>query len=166
MNRGYTLLELLITTVILVTVSACLVFNFSKSNDDAKLNEGVSNIQTLFLFSKAHSLNTGKQVKIIFPEAESGDVGEFLREKYPGETVVVLVDDNPLQSVKHYVDIINESINVETSSNSELIFYPDGMNDDLVVTIGSTSNEDFRKVEISINGFTTKVKEPLAQEIQ
>jgi prepilin-type N-terminal cleavage/methylation domain-containing protein len=166
MNRGYTLLELLITTVILVAVSACLVFNFSKSNENSKLNEGVSNIQTLFLFSKAHSQNTGKQVKIIFPESESGDVGESLREKYPNETVVVLVDNKPLESVKIYVDIINEYVNVESSNNSEVTFYPDGMSSDMVVTVSSTSDEDLRKVEISITDFTTKVKESSTQDPQ
>lgn len=166
MNRGYTLLELLITTVILAAVSYCLMFNFSKSNENSKLNEGVSNIQTLFLFSKSYAQNTGKQVKIIFPESESGDVGESLREKYPNETVVVLVDNKPLESVKFYVDIINEYVNVESSNNPEVIFYPDGMSSDMVVTVSSTSDEDLRKVEISITDFTTKVKESATQGSQ
>lgn len=166
MNRGYTLLELLIATVILVIVSTCLVFNFSKSKENSKLNEGVSNIQTLFLFSKAHSLNTGKQVRIIFPESESGDTGESLRAKYPNETVVVLVDDKPLDTVKFYVDAINECVNVESSNNSEVVFYPDGMNEGIIVIVGSTSEEDNRKVEITVNDFTTKIKESTVQDSQ
>lgn len=162
-RRGYTILELLITIVILTAIYSCLVFNFSKSDDTVKLNNGVSNIQTLFLFSKSHALNTGKKVKILFPETESGDTGEALREKYPNETVVVLVDDKPLESVRVYLDIINSSVNIESANNSETIFYPDGMNDTVVITVSSVSEEDVRKIEISSNDFSTKTKETSAQ---
>lgn len=166
MNRGYSLIELLVTTAVLVMISFCLIFNFSKSDTHSRLNEGVSNIQTLFLFSRAHSLNTGKQVRILFPEAESGDEGESLREKYPNKTVVVLVDDKPLEIVKVYVDIINEYVNIESANTTEIIFYPDGVNDIGVITVGSTSTEDARKVEISVTYFSTKIKDSTIQDFQ
>lgn len=166
MKKGYSLIELLVTTSILLVVSFCFIFNFSKQDGSTRLETGVSNIQTLFLFSKAHSLNTGKQVKILFPVAETGDVGEALREKYPNETVVVLVDDKPLDIVRIYVDTINESVNIESANNTEVNFYPDGSNDNAVMTVGSTSTEDVRKIEISLTDFNTKVKESTAQDFQ
>jgi hypothetical protein len=123
------------------------------------LDDGVTNIQTLIIFSRAHSINTGKSVKIIFPDAELGDDGESLRQKYPNDTIVVMVDGEPLESTKYYVDLINSSVRVESSTCNEIVFYPDGMNENLVMTVASVSDEDPRKIEISVNSFTTKLKE-------
>lgn len=159
MRRGFTLLELLVTVSLLIMISACVVFNFSSAEDRMLLDDGVTNIQTLIRFSRAHSINTGKTVKILFPDSELGDEGETLRQKYPNDTVVVLVDDEPLDSTKYYVDAINNSVRVETTTKNEIIFYPDGMNEDIVMTVGSVSEEDPRKIEISVTSFTTKLKE-------
>lgn len=160
MRRGYTLLELLIAVSMLITISACLVFNFSSTQDKMLLDEGVINIQTLVRFSKAHSMNTGKTVKIVFPETELGDDGEAFRQQYPNNTVVVLSDGEPLETTRYYVDIINKSVHIESSSNSQIVFYPDGSNEDVVVTVSSVSDEDRRKFEISIKEFSVKVREP------
>jgi len=159
MRRGFTFLEILLTVTLLVILTSCIAFNFVTVKDKALLDDGVINIQTLIRFSKSHSEIVGKPVKILFPEAELGDEGESLRQKYPNDTIVVLVDGEPLETVKYYVESINNSVHVESSTHNEIIFYPDGMNQSCLITVGSVSVDDPRKLEISINAFTTKIKD-------
>lgn len=165
-KNGFTLLEVLIVMTLLSIVFSYLIFNFSHSKDNSFLTEGSLEIKTLMIFSKSYAKNNGKTVCVIFPESQLGDEGENLKEKYPNCTVVVLVDDKPLEPAKYYLDIINNSVHVESSSDPQITFYPDGsVEKEVSMTVTSISEEDSREVNISVNDFSVKIKESVEKNL-
>jgi len=158
MNRGYTLIELLLVTVFILVISSLVILNFSKSYNESRLNDGVTNIETLLRFSKAKAQNSGKVVKVLFPTSVSGDAGESIREKYHNKNVVVTVDESVDETVDIYVDIINENVIVDSSESFETVFWPNGDVDNNKITVSSVEIEDNRRYEISITPFSIKTK--------
>ena len=77
-RRGYTLLELLLSVVLVLGLIGAVVFNFSSVSRQTSLDEGATQVEALFRFARAHAASTGKQVRVLFPEAESGDNAELL----------------------------------------------------------------------------------------
>lgn len=102
---GYTLVELLLTIVIVLGLLGAVVFNFSSVNRTARLDEGATQVEALFRFARAHAASTGKQVRILFPEAESGDNAELLAAEAPGATVRVTSELDPIGAPGVFTDL-------------------------------------------------------------
>lgn len=150
-------MEVLITITLLTVLVSCLILN--TSNKNSRLDEGVVNIETIIRFSKSHSTITGKPIKLIFPESQSGDEGDALSQVYSNSTLAVLMDDRPIPTLQYYIDMINDSVNIELSTKSEIILYPDGDNETFVLKVSSTEEMDVRKFEIRVGEFSIKSKE-------
>lgn len=150
-------MEVLITITLITALMSCLILN--TSNKNSFLDEGVVNIETIVRFSKSHSTVTGKPIKLIFPETRMGDEGESLSQTYSNSTLVVLMDDKPIQTLQYYIDLINDSVRIESSTKSEIILYPDGNHETFILTVSSTKEEDNRKIEIYVGELTIKTKE-------
>jgi len=74
-NRsGFTLVEILLTTVLLLLLLGAVVFNFSNLQRGAELDEGATQLEALFRFARAQAAGTGRLVRIAFEE----DVGDGL----------------------------------------------------------------------------------------
>lgn len=104
-RRGYTLLELLLAVVLVLGLLGAVVFNFSSFNRTAQLDEGATQVEALFRFARAHAANTGKQVRILFPEAEAGDNAEQLQAEAPGATVRVTSELDPIGAPGVFTDL-------------------------------------------------------------
>jgi len=102
---GYTLLELLLAVVLALGLLGAVVFNFSSFNRTARLDEGATQVEALFRFARAHAASTGKQVRILFPEAESGDNAELLAAEAPGATVRVTSELDPIGAPGVFTDV-------------------------------------------------------------
>jgi type II secretory pathway pseudopilin PulG len=104
-RHGYTLVELLLAVVLVLGLLGAVVFNFSSFNRNAQLDEGATQVEALFRFARAHAASTGKQVRILFPEAESGDNAELLAAEAPGATVRVTSELDPIGAPGVFTDV-------------------------------------------------------------
>ncbi len=73
-RSGFTLVELLLATVLLLLLLGAVVFNFSNLQRGAELNEGATQLEALIRYARAHAASSGHRVKIVFEE----DVGDGL----------------------------------------------------------------------------------------
>ncbi|MFM8469253.1 MAG: Tfp pilus assembly protein FimT/FimU [Limisphaerales bacterium] len=104
-RHGYTLTELLLAVVIVLGLVGAVVFNFSTVSRTAGLDEGVTQVEALFRFARAHAASSGKQVRILFPEAESGDNAELLAAEAPGKTLRVTSELDPVGAPGVFTDL-------------------------------------------------------------
>lgn len=73
-RAGFTLVELLLVTVLLLMMLGAVIFNFSTLQRNASLEEGASQIEALFRYARAQAASSGRLVRIAFEE----DVGDGL----------------------------------------------------------------------------------------
>ena len=120
--HGFTLIEQILTIVLMVLLFGAVVYNFSSFHRAAGLDEGVTQVEALFRFARAHAASTGKQVRIMFPEAETGDNAELLAAEAPGVTVRVMWEADPvgapgvfqdLPAAARYVESISELVSIQ-----------------------------------------------------
>lgn len=104
-RHGYTLVELLLAVVLVLALLGAVVYNFSSGNRTARLDEGATQVEALFRFARAHAAGTGKQVRILFPEAETGDNAELLAAEAPGATVRVTSELDPIGAPGVFTDV-------------------------------------------------------------
>ena len=113
---GYTLVELLLTVSLVALLVGAVVFNFSSAANGARLNEGAGQVEALFRFARAHAETTGRQVRIQFPEAESGDTAEVLAAEAPGTTVRVTWEADPIGAPGVFQDLPEAATYVQSIS--------------------------------------------------
>ena len=65
---GFTLVELLLATVLLLLLAGAVVFNFTTLQRGAELDEGAAQFEGLLRFARAQAANTGRPVQINFEE--------------------------------------------------------------------------------------------------
>lgn len=118
-SRGFTLIEQLLTVVLMLLLLGAVVYNFSTAANGVRLDEGTTQIEALFRFARAHAESTGKQVRILFPEAESGDSAEMLSAEAPGSTVRVTWEADPVGAPGVFLDLPEAASYVQ--SISELV---------------------------------------------
>lgn len=80
-RRAFTLLELLLVTVLMLALTGAVVFSFTHLQRGALLDEGVTRMETLIHLARAHAANSGRVVKVVFTPDASDD-------GTPGSTVV------------------------------------------------------------------------------
>lgn len=73
-RAGFTLVELLLVTVLLLMMAGAVIFNFSTLQKNATLDEGASQVEALFRYARAQAASSGRLVRIAFEE----DVGDGL----------------------------------------------------------------------------------------
>lgn len=128
-RAGFTLIEQLLTVVLVLLLLGAVVYNFSTAANGARLDEGATQMESLFRFARAHAESSGKQVRILFPEAESGDNAELLAAEAPGTTVRVTWEADPvgapgvfqdLPEAASYVQSISELVSIQQAQPEEL----------------------------------------------
>ncbi len=147
-TSGFTLIELLLTVSLVLMLLGAVVYNFSSAGNGARLNEGAGQVEALFRFARAHAESTGKQVRILFPEAESGDSAEMLAAEAPGATVRVTWEADPvgapgvfedLSEAATYVRSISDLVSVQTVQPEGQV--AEGVGDSAMVAPGSDAPE-------------------------
>lgn len=71
-SPGFTLVELLLVTALLVLLLGAVAFNFSTVQRNAELDEGASQFESLLRYARAHAASTGCRVRVVFEE-DAGD---------------------------------------------------------------------------------------------
>jgi type II secretory pathway pseudopilin PulG len=73
---AFTLVELLLTVVLLLLLLGAVVFNYSSLARGARLDHGAEQLETLFRFARSQAASTGRQVRIVFENPSSEGRGE------------------------------------------------------------------------------------------
>ena len=63
---AFTLVELLLTVALMLLLAGAVIINFGAMDRNARLEEGASQVETLFRYARAQAANTGRQVRIVF----------------------------------------------------------------------------------------------------
>ena len=82
-KQGFSLVELLLTLVLILCLAAASVFTFTAIYKTANLDEGSDRFQSLIRFAQAEAATTGRKVRLQFvPAADVGmeEAGAELRE--------------------------------------------------------------------------------------
>ena len=102
--RGMTLIELMITVVILVTLIGAVLPLVSPNNDARKIAEAARGLQTYFMQAQAEAARTGRPVGVGFRETSPGSgvaIEAFqmvVPKPYPGSSSLSRVGVEPLPS--------------------------------------------------------------------
>ncbi len=67
-GQGFTLIELVLATVLLLLLLGAAVFNYSTLQRGTTLDEGVAQLETLLRYSQAQAAITGRKVQLVFEE--------------------------------------------------------------------------------------------------
>jgi Tfp pilus assembly protein FimT len=65
-NRAFSLVELLLTLVLLLCLAAASVFSYTAIHRGANLDEGVNRLQSLIRFAQAEAATSGRKVRLQF----------------------------------------------------------------------------------------------------
>jgi prepilin-type N-terminal cleavage/methylation domain-containing protein len=115
-GQGFTLIEVLLATVILLLLLGAVVFSFSSLERGARLDEGALQFEALLRFARAQALSSGRKVQVLFEEPLDPGVALVL------DTVRVTWEPDPLgkpgvfedlPQTKDYLERINELVRVD-----------------------------------------------------
>ena len=176
-GRGFMLVELLLTLVLLLLLASAAVISFSTLLSGSELEEGAMQMEGLMRFARAHALNTGKKVQIVFEEQTSDSMTAPLGNvrvlwevdpvRFPGqmtalgESVAMVQNVNNLVQVKD-VRAIGETdstpVDHDQFSFAPLTFYPDGSSESTEIILASRAQEETRRISIRITGITGVIR--------
>ena len=77
-EAAFTLVELLLTVVLLLLLLGSVVFNYSSLSRGARLDHGADQLETLFRFARSQAASSGRQVRIVFDTASPARGGGSL----------------------------------------------------------------------------------------
>lgn len=67
---GFTLVELLLTVSLLLLMVGAGILNFGPAQGGARLDEGATQVESLFRYARAQAASSGRTVRIVFPDGE------------------------------------------------------------------------------------------------
>ncbi len=71
-SPGFSLVELLLAVALILVLLGAVVFNFSNLQQNAALDEGATQFESLIRYLRAHASNTGRKVRLSFEEDAGG----------------------------------------------------------------------------------------------
>jgi Tfp pilus assembly protein FimT len=67
---GFTLVELLLTVSLLLLMVGAGILNFGPAQGGSRLDEGATQVESLFRYARAQAASSGRTVRIVFPDGE------------------------------------------------------------------------------------------------
>ena len=182
-SHAFTLVVLLLTTVLFVLLLGAMVYNFSSLHRGSGLEEGAAQFESLLRFARAQAANTGRKVQVNFEE----DIGDGFSA--PLGNLRVLWEPDPLDrpgefeelpEAALYVRGVTDLVSVEFVRNEltdetpieppadegalasfsflPLYFFPDGSSESAEILLASRSQEDERLVSVRLAGVTGSIR--------
>jgi len=190
-ERGFTLIEVLLSMVILLALLGAVAVSFSSVREGAELDEGAARFETLLRLAQAHAANTGRRVEISFQEKPADLIPSMLATVRVGWEADPFSEPGiyrPIREPGWNLDLVNElvgvaasgplseavdpELNVEESTGEELdlmlpiTFLPDGSSDSARVILASRQETDQRRVMIRVTGITGEVRREMMEPFQ
>ncbi len=116
---GFTLVELLLTVSLLLLMVGAGILNFGPAQGGARLDEGATQVESLFRYARAQAASSGRTVRIVFPDGEPVPTGTNPTSTAPGIQVAWETDPlgapgqfEALADAKPYTTQIDELVRV------------------------------------------------------
>ncbi|HKX63345.1 MAG TPA: prepilin-type N-terminal cleavage/methylation domain-containing protein [Verrucomicrobiae bacterium] len=116
-SSGFSLVELLLAVALILILLGAVVFNFSSLQQNAELDEGATQLESLIRYARAHAANSGRKVRLTFEE-DAGDgllvpLGNFAVSWEPDP----LRQPDQFQPLLETTDIVNSILDVVSIEN-------------------------------------------------
>jgi hypothetical protein len=98
-RQAFTLIELLLVTILVVSLAGALVFSFTNLLRGAQMEEGAGRIESLVRYARAQAANTGRKVQLVF------DNDKLSQSDAPIADVRVTWEPDPLGRPGHFEDL-------------------------------------------------------------
>ncbi|HTG44626.1 MAG TPA: GspH/FimT family pseudopilin [Verrucomicrobiae bacterium] len=130
-QEGFSLVELLLTLVLILCLAAASVFTFTALYRSANLDEGYDRFQSLILFAQAEAATTGRKVRLQFVAA--APLSEAIEEKSDLRNIQVTWEADMLNSpgvFQTYTnktwseEMVNELVGVEKVQSMQMPSVP------------------------------------------
>ncbi len=119
---GFTLVELLLTVSLLLLMVGAGILNFGPAQGGARLDEGATQVESLFRYARAQAASSGRTVRIVFPDGEPVATGTNSTSTASGIQVAWETDPlgapgqfEALADAKPYTTQIDELVRVRPS---------------------------------------------------
>jgi len=116
---GFTLVELLLTVSLLLLMVGAGILNFGPAQGGSQLDEGATQVESLFRYARAQAASSGRTVRIVFPDGEPVPTGTNSTSTVPGIQVAWETDPlgapgqfEALTEAKPYTTQIDELVRV------------------------------------------------------
>jgi prepilin-type N-terminal cleavage/methylation domain-containing protein len=148
-RAGFSLVELLLTLVLILCIAAASVFTFTTLYRSANLDEGYDRFQSLIRFAQAEAATTGRKVRLQFPAHALSNKSSDTEEKTELRDIQVTWEADALNApgvFQTYTnkswseEIVNELVGVQKVQSIQSPSVPEETA--LVATLGTTSREE------------------------
>lgn len=185
--HAFTLIELLLTVVLIMLLAGALVVNFSAMQSTTQLDESAEQLESVLRFSRAHATSTGCKVRLTFEELVSEDLsvpmGNLFVEwepdplRRPGyfeplREVAMLVEsmldgaeiddvrplDGPSASATSNAEAEGEMMDESAPLFPPITFFPDGSSDSAEIILASRDEQEVRRISVSLVGATGVIR--------
>jgi prepilin-type N-terminal cleavage/methylation domain-containing protein len=116
-GQGFTLIEILLATVLLLLLLSAIVFNFSSLEQGARLDEGASQFESMLRYARAQATSSGRQVQVLFeagPDAFDSWVVDKVRLTWEPDPLGRPGVFEDLAQTEPFLERINELVEVES----------------------------------------------------
>jgi prepilin-type N-terminal cleavage/methylation domain-containing protein len=147
-RAGFSLVELLLTLVLILCIAAASVFTFTTLYRSANLDEGYDRFQSLIRFAQAEAATTGRKVRLQFPAHAFSNKTSDTEEKTELRDIQVTWEADALNApgvFQAYTnkswseEIVNELVGVQKVQSIQSPSVPEQSAS--VATLGTTSEE-------------------------
>lgn len=179
---GLTLIELVLTLVLVAVLFSAVVLNVYGWGESSRLEEGSRRFEALVLMARAEAANLGRAMRLEFaagddgwvearilwqadplgePQAFNDYVACTWRHHLPTGLVSVAASRRTGPSAYRLLESETTDEDADEPALESLTFYPDGSCDSAVVELVSTSPRDTRMAVIEIDGLSGTVTRQL-----
>lgn len=121
-SAAFTLIELVLTVALVLLLAGAVILSLGPLDSYSRLEEGATQVETLFRFARAQSAYTGRQVKITFGHEMPGPADSTIQTNQPESVlgtniwVQVLWEPDPVGAPGRFerfpaAEILVESVN-------------------------------------------------------
>ena len=148
--KAFTLVELLLVVLLTGLLLSAMVASFGSFRQHSSLDNGLTNLHTLTIYSRATAMNTGRKVRIEFPEG-SPIVVTTERDpiNQPDQFTAVVETSGWLESINQSLVVFSRTGSTDAQPTAQLICYPDGsVEQSEPLTAQSKDDQDARRIDV------------------
>ena len=148
-RAGFSLVELLLTLVLILCIAAASVFTFTTLYRSANLDEGYDRFQSLIRFAQAEAATTGRKVRLQFPAHAMSNKSSVSEEKTELRDIQVTWEADALNApgvFQTYTnkswseEMVNELVGVQKVQSTQSPTVPEQSTS--VATLATTSTDE------------------------
>ncbi|MCX5682146.1 MAG: GspH/FimT family pseudopilin [Planctomycetota bacterium] len=173
---GFTLIEVLLTLMLMGLLLGALIVNFSALSVGQDLEEGASRLETALRMARADAANLGRRLRLAFDEIDGrfivfweadplGEPGRFTEYTACTWDDFVSMDHIRLVRCQLVGPSLYQVVKMGTAGGggditggpAAITFEPDGSSDSVIIEVSAADERDTRHIVIELEGLTGTV---------